>query len=145
MKRIINTEACGLTLDVFITSAVYRAEIRDAEENIVMGASAANLDGSDSVLESVESFFTARRDHTTGKALVEGARIEMNCSGIEARPAVPGWKLAEVINEKLRVMASRETPEDIRLRVELTNEQRTEIAAAAALACKLKFDIRERT
>src|SRR5689334_17050389 len=99
MIRIINVEAPssegpGIVLDIYAEQCVFRAEMRDPEETIIFAATSGNLDGEGSVLESVETHFVGLGDHTTGKLLVERARAEMKFSGVNARPVVPGWKLA---------------------------------------------------
>lgn len=64
---------------------------------------------------------------------------------MSAGAVVPGWKVTEVIYEKLKALGDPAVAGELRLSLAMTDDQRTEIAAAAAVAVKLKFDVRERT
>jgi len=136
MKRIVSVETSGgVVLDIYSLSTAFRAEIRDAEENIIFATAAANLDGDRSALESISNFFLMRGDELTGKLLVEHARAEIEMSGVEARATVPGYLVAEAIYEAF-VHLTDAYP--------IAIETITALSARAAVDLALRFDVRER-
>jgi hypothetical protein len=147
MNRILNASAGPYTLDVYVENvSAYRAEVRNEREDIVFAATTANIIGDGGVLEKVRNYFAAGDVDHVGAALVTEAEAELKAGGrFDMRPVVPGWKVAEVVNDKLQSLMSADCPADIRLTVALTWEQRAQVAAAAALAVKLAYDVRERT
>jgi hypothetical protein len=147
MNRICNAEAGGYVLDIYtVTAAAYRCEVRNGLEDIVFAATTASLVGDGGAFEKIRNYFAQGSVDHVGAALVTEAEAELKAGGrFDMRPVVPGWKVAEVVNDKLQSLMSADCPADIRLTVALTWEQRAQVAAAAALAVKLAYDVRERT
>jgi hypothetical protein len=142
-NRIVNAEVNRYNVDVYLVAAAYRCEVRDPEENIVLSATASDIDGDGGVLESIETYFTATREPTLGKALVESARMELAANGCAPRRAVDGIRLTGIIVERLRKMSAPDVPADIRL-PPMDDDTRLLIAGHAATAIKLACACYER-
>lgn len=145
-RRVVNVEsgngdAPGFVLDVYVVASAYRGEVRDPDERVIMAVSGATLDGDSSVLESVVTYFATGPNACIGKGLVEAARAELKMSGADTRAAVPGWEIAQAIGDALLCLGEPTQPAETRL----TDVQIADIAARAAVAVRVKFDVREKS
>lgn len=144
MRRVLNVEtgngdAPGYVLDIYeSTPATYRAEVRSPEEDVLMVAAGANLDGDAGVIGAIGNFFLGTPNADIGKALVAAARTELAANARSLpREAVTGMQLAGVVMEALSPL--RDAWPDIGA------DALGEVAAKAAVELHKRFRIEERT